>query len=140
MRSRVLFLALALPLLAVGGCTTLGNIGTVVGINSPQFLDNVRLGQIHASRETFQAGLLSIRKNFPQCRASQTPSATDLCYKRDTYLALQTIERQVTQTVENIDAWAMNNPTIDAGALIDAFNRVVGQGTALVSAVQAGKG
>lgn len=139
MKLRMLLLVPMLAL-SVAGCQTIANVGTVLSLNQPQFLDNARLGQIHAAREVFQAGVLSIRVNFPQCRASQTPSATALCYKRDTYLALQTIERQVTQTVENIDAWAVNNPTIDAGALIDAFNRVIGQGTAILNSVQAGKG
>lgn len=133
------FLALLLPLFAVGGCSTLGNVGTVLTLNAPQFLTNDRLYQIHSAYEVFQATALSIRTNFRQCTASETRSPTNLCYKRDEYLAIQGIDRQAAQTVGNIDAWAKNNPTIDAGALIDAFNRVIGQGTTLITSIQSGR-
>lgn len=136
---RLRILALLLPLLAVGGCSTLGNVGTVLTLNQPQFLTNDRLYQIHSAYEVFQATALSIRTNFRQCSASEARSPTNICYKRSEYLAIQGIDRQAAQTVANIDAWATNNPTIDAGALIDAFNRVIGQGTALVTSIQSGR-
>lgn len=137
-----LLLAVLLPLtIGVAGCSqTLSNVGTVLSINQPQVLDNARLGQIHDTYQLFLATAVSIRKNFPQCRANENPSPTNLCYKRSHYLAVQTLTRQAQQLVTNIDTWARENPTIDAGALIDAFNKIITQGTNIVTSIQTGGG
>lgn len=134
------YLVLLLPLLAVGGCASLGAVGTVLSVNSPNILTPARLQQIHLSYEVFQAAAVSLRKNVPQCTASQTPSPTTLCYKRATYSAIQTIDRQAGSTIANIDAWATSNPTVDASALVDGFTRIINQGTSLLNAANAGQG
>lgn len=136
---RFLLVAL-LPLAALAGCSTLQNIGSVLTLNTPQLLTPDRLYQAHLAYETFQTAAVSLRKNVPQCRASQAPSVSDICVKRATLLALQGIDRQASQTLGNIDAWAANNPTIDASALIDGFTRVISQGSALIAGANTGKG
>ena len=103
---RLRFLALLLPLLAVGGCSTLSNVGTVLTLNQPQFLTNDRLYQIHSAYQVFQATALSIRTNFRQCTASEARSPTHLCYKRDEYLAIQGIDRQAAQASMLPTVWA----------------------------------
>lgn len=132
--------AVLLPLLFLAGCGTLGNVGTVLSVNTPQILTNQRLYQIHVTYETFQAAAVSVRTNFPQCKASQSPSVSNVCYKRATYLKIQEWDRQAATAVNSIDAWATAHPTIDAGALIDGFNKAVSAGTALITAVKAGAG
>lgn len=132
--------AVLLPLFLLAGCGTLGNVGTVLTINTPQILTPQLLYQIHVSYETFQAAAVSLRARFPQCKATETPSVVHICYKRDTYLKIQTLDRQAAIAVNNIDAWAKAHPTIDARALIDGFNKAVATGSALITAAQAGAG
>lgn len=131
---------LLLPFMLASCGATLGNVGTVIGISTPQILDATVLGQIHLTYQTYQAAAVSLRKNFHQCTASETPSASDLCYKRATYSAVQIINDQAGAAVAAIDQWATDNPTIDASALVDGFNKIVTQGTALITAAKAGHG
>lgn len=139
-RSAFVFAALCALVAPLGACSTLQAVGTAISLNTPQLLTPDRLYQVHLAYETFQTAAVSLRKNVPQCRASQAPSASDICVKRNTLVAIQGIDRQASQTLANIDAWATNNPMIDAAALIDGFTRVIGQGSALIAGANTGKG
>lgn len=139
---RLTALAVVLPLaLATAGCSqTFSNIGTVLSLDQPQILTNERLYQIHLAYETLQVAAVSIRRNVPQCRAGQAPAVTAVCYPRSSYVILQSTVGRANKLVGEIDAWARNNPTIDAKALIEAFNLVVGQGTEIANSITAGRG
>lgn len=122
----------ALFALSLGGCAGLGDkLGTMSTIATLSVKNPVSTTNIASVESAYGIALVAAnayadryRDGF-RCTTTSLESASNLCARRSIVLKLQAADRNAQVALNKAKAFIARNPTLNAGALIDAAQTAV---------------
>lgn len=118
-------LALCAGLMAapMAGCASVQGLVSaatqLATLNVDQPVTPIVRERFHLTYRLFLTAAVEYR-SLPQCRASQTATIAEPCYRRAVVVRLQALDLKAKRALANLDAWAVRNPTLNGAAVIDA--------------------